>query len=432
MSTKQKHKAIQVNPDGSLSINLMPHQLAAYNSKKQIAGIVGSRGCGKTIYMSVEAFLEILNGRRVLLMAQNYKSLKVNIFREIVERFREAGLEPDVSYGDMSIKYGRGELYGFTYESIDSTRGLTQISLLLLDELAYAPPGLLATVAPCLRGAGGSRIRFGTSPKKGSIWNRWFKSTEVDKDIFTATMFQNTELDQEDYDLQINAIKDEMQYRQEVMGEILDDDVEFGIIKWNEYPKIKKIPQGKKRLGIDCSGSGADYNVFIVADSSSIIEKVKIQVANTFEMFSTAKELIDRYGISIVNVDCTGGFGNGVTDMIRDSYRRLEVNGVNFGQKAVEERFLNCRAEMYFNLADKIREGFYVDDDSIKEELQYVTYEINTSGKTYLVSKSEIKELIGRSPDSADALALALYDPNPVKVLSPADSLHVAMQFVSI
>lgn len=430
---RRKHKPIERLPDGSLQVNLMKHQRAAYASTKQIAGIAGSRSCGKTIYLSVEAFLALIQGKRVMVMAQNYKSLKLNIFREIKNRFQEAGLIPEVNSSDMTIKFGTGELIGFTYESIDSTRGMTEVALLLLDELAYAPPNLLATVAPCLRGAGGSRIRFGTSPKKGSIWNKWFRDTSVEKDLFTATMFENTELDEEDYELQKNAIKDEMQYRQEILGEILDDDVEFGIIKATDYPMQRKAAHGIRKMGIDCAGSGADNNVFTVVDDAGILEEVKIQIADTFKMFSIAQELIKKWDIRRINIDVTGGFGNGVYDMLKANYKNIIINGVNFGGKPKDEkRFVNARAEMYFDGTDRIRDdGFYVDDPMIKEELQFTTYDINSAGKVLLCPKSVIKELIGRSPDSADALMLALYDSDSM-LLSPTESLNIAMQFATI
>lgn len=430
---RRKHKPIERLPDGSLQVNLMKHQRAAYASTKQIAGIAGSRSCGKTIYLSVEAFLALIQGKRVMVMAQNYKSLKLNIFREIKNRFQEAGLIPEVNSSDMTIKFGTGELIGFTYESIDSTRGMTEVALLLLDELAYAPPNLLATVAPCLRGAGGSRIRFGTSPKKGSIWNKWFRDTSVEKDLFTATMFENTELDEEDYELQKKAIKDEMQYRQEILGEILDDDVEFGIIKATDYPMQRKAAHGIRKMGIDCAGSGADNNVFTVVDDAGILEEVKIQIADTFKMFSIAQELIKKWDIRRINIDVTGGFGNGVYDMLKANYKNIIINGVNFGGKPKDEkRFVNARAEMYFDGTDRIRDdGFYVDDPMIKEELQFTTYDINSAGKVLLCPKSVIKELIGRSPDSADALMLALYDSDSM-LLSPAESLNIAMQFATI
>lgn len=425
-----------VGDDGFVYIDchLLKHQTNARNSTKQISGIVGGRGCGKSIFLSVMAVEELIQGGKIILFAQDFRALMLTMFKEIQERFRECCLEPEVNNQFHSIKFGKGELYGFSYENIESVRGLSNCSMLILDEFAIAPINILETVAPCLRGSTRrKRIIFGTTPRKGSIWNKWFRDASVDKDVFTATMYDNTELDEEDYKLQENAIKDDAAFQQEIMGTILDDDVEFGIIKQADYPLMKKPAFGIRKLGIDCAGSGGDYNVFVVSDDNGILETVREQVADTYQLYNVANGLVKKWDVKRINIDCTGGFGNGLCDMLKHNVGNIAVNAVNFAQKANNDTvYLNARAEMYFNLADKIREGFYIDDDRIREELQYTTYQINGSGKTLLCPKSNIKELIGRSPDSADALALALYDVKSALEISPAESLKIAMNFVDI
>lgn len=414
-----------------IKCHMLPYQLKAKDSKKRISGIVGGRGCGKSIFLSAMALLEIIQGGKVLLLAQNYKSLRLNLFQEVINRFFECGFKPSVNYAEMSIKFGNGVLYGFSYENVDSVRGISGVSMLMLDELALAPNNLFETVTPCLRGSiRQTRILFATSPRKGSTWNKWFKDTTVEKDIFTASMLDNTELDEAEIDLQKKTIKDEMAYRQEILGEILDDDVEWGIIKQADYPLIKKPAFGIRKLGIDCAGSGGDNNEFVVVDDVSILEKVTRQIADTYQLYNIANDLIKKYDIRRVNIDCTGGFGNGIADMINHK-NNIAVNRINFAQKPNNDIYLNARAEMYFNLVDKIKEGFYIDDLEIKEELQFTTYNINGTGKTLLCPKNTIKEMIGRSPDSADALALALYDIQ-VEEITPQESLNIALQFVGI
>lgn len=421
-----------VDENGKIFIDchLLPHQRDARKSTKQISGIVGGRGCGKSIFLSVMAVEEMVHGGKVILFAQDFGALMKTMFKEILERFRECGLTPQTNLQARTIKIGKGELYGYSYENIESVRGLSNCSMLILDEFAVAPINILETASPCLRGSvRPKRIIFGTTPRKGSIWNKWFRDTSIDKDVFTATMYDNTELDEEDYKLQEKAIKDENAFKQEILGTILDDDVEFGIIKQIDYPTFKKQPFGIHTMGIDCAGSGGDYNVFVVADNSSILEIVREQVADTYKLYNIANNLIQKYDIRRVNVDATGGFGNGLVDMLQHNKAGLIVNPINFGQKPKEDIYVNARAEMYFNLANKIREGFYIEDDKVKEELQYTTYQINGSGKTLLVPKDNIRELIGRSPDTSDALALALYD---METMSPQESLNIAFNFTSI
>ena len=49
--------------------------------------------------------------------------------------------------------------------------------------------------------------------------------------IWVMNMASRYKFSEEDYKLQENAIKDDAAFQQEIMGAILDDNVEFGIIK---------------------------------------------------------------------------------------------------------------------------------------------------------------------------------------------------------
>lgn len=412
-------------------IELLPWQLKLINSNSKIAGLYTARGAGKTFYLSVEALTSLVNQERCVIFAQNYKALSMNIFTAILKRCQENAVKATFHAGNMTITYGKGIIYGFTYENINAVRGATEIHKLLLDEIAYAPIELLSTAAPCLRGVGGSIIRFASSPRKGSYWDRQIKENKEWDVITGIKMTDNTKLSEEDFELMRASITDENQYRQEILGEILDDEVQFIVLSYKDYPLYHKGNNGIRRLGIDCAGSGADYNVFVVTDDNGILEKLKIQMADTYKLHSTASELIKKWNIKVVNIDTTGGFGNGLYDMLKYSTHNVSINGINFAQKPKNDCYVNARAEMYFEMANKVRNGFYVEDEEIKTELSYTTYNINNSGKTLLVPKAEIKEILGRSPDTTDAFCLSLYESDN-QYISPSESLNIALKFASI
>ena len=246
-------------------------------------------------------------------------------------------------------------------------------------------------------------------------------------------MYDNTELTEDELELQKKTIKDPAAYRQEILGEIFEDTVEFCVINEEDYPKEFKGREGIRRMGIDCSGAGCDYNVFTVVDDNGIVEIVKEQVADTFKLTNIASELVKKYSIETVNIDNSGGFGQGLYDMLKLKQPKCNVNQINFGQSAKnKDVYGNCRAEMYFNLVDKIKSGFYVDDEEIRNELSYTSYLITNAGKTILVPKKTIKELIGHSPDKSDSLALACYEVSDPIYRSPTESLNIAMRFAGI
>lgn len=89
----------------NVNIKLLPHQLKCLTSKKRIAGIVGGRGSGKSVLLAVLAVVEILNGGKVIIFGDNYKTLSLTLFHEIVEQFRKIGIEPYVNKSEMSIRF---------------------------------------------------------------------------------------------------------------------------------------------------------------------------------------------------------------------------------------------------------------------------------------------------------------------------------------
>jgi hypothetical protein len=66
-------------------------------------------------------------------------------------------------------------------------------------------------------------------------------------------------------------------------------------------------------------------------------------------------------------------------------------------------------------LSQAIKDGFYIDvakNKELVEELRNTQAFIDEKGKFRIIPKERIKQLIGRSPDRADSLALAMYAKN--------------------
>jgi hypothetical protein len=108
-------------------------------------------------------------------------------------------------------------------------------------------------------------------------------------------------------------------------------------------------------------------------------------------------------------VDETGGYGAGVIDAMRQLGH--DVIGVQFGGKPSDYRYYNKRSEMYFEMAQWVKDGGQLPDDrELREELCATTY-VFQGDKFRIVEKAIIKDAIGRSPDKADALALTFAYP---------------------
>ena len=137
--------------------------------------------------------------------------------------------------------------------------------------------------------------------------------------------------------------------------------------------------------------------------------------AKTNLMHTTGKivNLIDKFKPSLVNLDIIG-LGSGVYDrLIELKYK--QANPINVQEKARgedKEKFSNLRAEIYKNLSNKFENGeiSIPDDLELIAQLSSIKYKINSRGQLQMESKEDMKKRGTKSPDKADALALAFMD----------------------
>ena len=399
-------------------IALLPIQRNLYSSTKSIAGIYSSRATGKTYVMSWLIVLSLLREEKSIAFSQSYKSLTQNLFDEVLKRLVELGVEYRYNKSSCCIGYGeRGLCYGFSYENVESVRGLTECSYMFCDELALAPKDLFSITAPCLRGTGiVPRIRFASTPRAGSYWNEQVKKHREDWDIFTGTMRENKFLSPESIRMAEEAITDPLMRRQELYGEILEGTVENCIVDVGDFALTERVEGGvecgeedrRVYCGIDFARTG-DNTVITFRNQSRILEQVKLNRADTESICGTYRILHNRYHPVRTMLDSTGGFDIGFYDTMKKEVDSLVE--VNFGG-AGSDVDLNARSLMYFRLADAIRAGFYIDSaryqDTI-DQIKATSYFLTNAGKRALVPKNIIKDIVGHSPDEADSLALTFY-----------------------
>lgn len=394
-----------------IDIKLLKAQRSLYESKKPIAGIYSGRGIGKTYIISFLIMVALMRGEKVLAFSQTYKSLSQNLFQEVVKRFEQVGQTPIYNKQAMTITFNNAVCYGYSYENVESCRGLTECRWLILDEIALAPPDIMAIAAPCIRGQFTPMIRFCSTPRKGSYWDRWIKNGMADGsiDVFTGRMMDNTFLSQESIDLAMNAITDENMRRQELYGEILEDSDESCIVKESDFTSIFHDNSANHPLviGIDGSGMGRDKSVICMRKGNKLVSIKRYDSLTGLQAESEIKNTLVENGLSpddVFEINVDMGYGQAIFEALSQFYGN--VNLVPFASRAMNAAYGNKRAEMYFNLAKGIKSGLYITDSNIRDELLSTRFILDNSDRYLIIPKEEIKQLIGRSPDSSDALAL--------------------------
>lgn len=397
-------------------------------------------GAGKSRVAALWAVLETTKTKcRIIAAAQNYRALTEVLFREIENILLELGVKYQYSKGQKFTLQNGSEIFGATAQNPSAILGFTDISAAIIDEAAYCPEELYNYITDRMRGENikQGKVRLISSPSS-QIKFKWFRNLcDKYKDkVIHATTFDNPFTSEEYKQAQKEKYGEGTpMYRQQLLGEFLDDVYINQIISLIDFPKQPRVDDNNYTFGIDAAGAGVDNNVIVISNGARVVEIIEKQVANTFEMANIIREKIEQYHPKRINVDNGGGYSAGFTDVITLAYPNIEINRINFAGKPKDtDNYANVRAEMYLEAAKKIKEGFYIDNEELKTDLQVHQYFINNSGKSAIVPKEDIKKIIGHSPDTADAFVLSLYELSNKESIytSPNESLNIALRFTSI
>lgn len=396
----------------NIEIALLPHQKSFIQSNSNKVLLLAGRATGKSYVASIVAAMNLLQGKRMIVLAQTFSALQRNIFQEIVNRLDEWNIEYNYNRSSMFIQIGKGICYGYSYENIESLRGLTDISVCIADEIALAndPETLFSALAPVMRGKDIKPKMYAmTTPRGGSPWNELFK-TDKSWDIVTATTFDNTFLSKESIQNMEESLSDDMK-RQELYGDLLDMQVENAIV---DVDRISSEPNGIDDVfycGIDFARYGNDETVMLVRNGYSIAEIVRLKDADTEELVNRYLNLYSKYKPISTALDATGGWSIGFFDRLKNTHP--ELIEVNFQGSSPDNICLNNRSFIYNRLAEALKNGFSIkldkDGQEIRRALKYTTWMLSSSGLRQLIPKDKIKNIIGHSPDTTDALALSFY-----------------------
>lgn len=116
---------------------------------------------------------------------------------------------------------------------------------------------------------------------------------------------------------------------------------------------------------------------------------------------------------------------DGVGKYLKGKFPRA-IDIINNSVPLLKENYYNLKSQLYFKLADVINEGLLkVKDDTLQDNAIQELYEIrsvpleSTDGKLKLISKKDVKKVIGRSPDISDAIAFRMYWLIKRKIMKP-------------
>lgn len=158
----------------------------------------------------------------------------------------------------------------------------------------------------------------------------------------------------------------------------------------------------QKRLGVDVARFGDDRTVIFPRQGRACFKPVEMRNANTNEIAARVAMARAKWGAEQITVDDTGHWGHGVLDNLTTA--GIPAIPIVYHSKAFDPRYRNRRVEMYMSLRDAMPGLALPNLPGLVGELTAITYSF-IGGVFVLSEKDQIKAVLGRSPDLADALA---------------------------
>lgn len=169
------------------------------------------------------------------------------------------------------------------------------------------------------------------------------------------------------------------------------------------------IDNPTRYISVDVARFGNDSSIVCLWEDYYLKKIYKYNQIDLVSLANNIKDIQKKYNVLtrhiIVDAD---GVGGGLQDI-------LKCNGLNNNGKS--DNYRNLKTEYYFKLAEKIKDGIVkiapqdpTTQEAIITELEVVKILNGVSDtKLSITPKEEIKRIIGRSPDYADAIAYRMY-----------------------
>ena len=200
---------------------------------------------------------------------------------------------------------------------------------------------------------------------------------------------------------------------------------------WESTLVVGLIPQSPTEIGCDVARFGDDWTVIVIRRGRAVVHHERHNGWSTAQTAGRLKELAKQFAqegeepakISIKVDD--DGVGGGVVDQLTG----WNVSAISAASKAIDsESYPNRRSELWFAVAGRANSGDLdmsrLDKDTrklMRRQLMGAKWKMNSAGQRVVESKDEMKkrlkknnpDLMGGSPDDADALHLAFAPPIP-------------------
>lgn len=381
-------------------------------------------------------------GSRTVLSAPTSRQVKVIIWAELRKLHARAKL-PGVVHNapDAGFQVGESEVFGFSTKDAEKMAGISGADLLfIIDEASGVDERIFAAIEGNM--AGGAKLLLISNPtqttgtfyeaftSKRAFWHLIHISSEDTPNVVSGeVLIPGLATRQWVMEKRADWGEDSARYAVRVRGDFPREAenavIGLGLVeaaRARHDAALEDPLTGRFAVGVDVARFGDDLTVIQgVYEDRPVPPAVhrkqdNVEVAGHVMDYVAAERARSGYiGPVDVKVDDLGN-GGGVTDTLRHSPRAVElgivVMPITVSHTATSGGYSTLRDQLWFALRDWLKEAGHLPPDTTREtELLAPTYSFDSRGRAKVASKDEIKAVLGRSPNYADALALAIYTP---------------------
>lgn len=172
----------------------------------------------------------------------------------------------------------------------------------------------------------------------------------------------------------------------------------------------------ESQYGLDIARYGEDFTMCYEYQGGKVRHVWEAATMDTMQVANKMAATLSRRPKPLV-VDDTG-VGAGVVDRLREM--GFDVYGFVSGATAPQDKdFANLRSQAYWHLRELFEYGMIDidDDEELMGQLTSLKWFLDRGGRIVVESKEDYrKRLRAKSPDKADALMMACWDAEPLKI----------------
>ena len=375
---------------------------------------------------------------RVVLLAPSARQVRSILWREVRRIHSNApmaleGTPYDMPDRGLQLSDGR-EMVGFSTDVAENLAGFSGHSLLfVVDEASGFDENLFDVILGNLAG-GGSVLMIGNPTKNSGTFHAAFhdraqfwilhhiSSEETPNVVGNRVIIPGLATRDWVEDMRLEWGEESPLFQVRVRGEFPTQSlntviplelVEAARRRYADWKHGEVFDQTQTlRVGVDPARFGDDESVIFGVRGNVAIGPSVFRNQNSITLAEHVREFCSRYRNAhetpSVRIDEIG-IGSGVVDQLKLT-PNLSVTGINVSTRASSAQYERLRDQLWFCLRDWLNSGGMIPEDTkLHDDLLGPTFSFSDRNRFLVEDKASMKSRLKRSPDRADALALAVH-----------------------